>query len=109
MRLPSILTIAERLTLPVITARQIRAQFEIARKDVNMTDIVMEKCDKIMNGYGVEALRGPDFRHYWGEIEVLYVNMGDSYAQTVYYDARSRSFRVGSCGDLIESDEKRFT
>ena len=108
MRLPSILTIADKLNVSANQARQIRTQFEIGRDSDNKTDSVLEKCDKILGGYGVEFLRGPEWRSYWGDTELLYVNLGDTYTATVWFDTRSNKFGVGAWGDLVERQPGRF-
>ena len=58
----------------------------------------------------VESTRGkPWVSHYYQDINLLYVNKGDTYEPTVIYDALKDIWYIGrSWGDVIESDEKRF-
>lgn len=73
-------------------------------------DEALHRCNELLNGYGVEAVRGRDWiSHYYQDINLLYVNKGDTYAPTIIYDTKKEIYYVGtSWGDIVESDMKRF-
>lgn len=67
----------------------------------------MEEANTLLGGHGVEYLpaEDDDFRSAKG---VEYVNMGDTYTTTLLYDRTSRRYIIGSWGDLVERNPKRF-
>ena len=73
-------------------------------------DAALENANARIKGFGVESTRGkPWVSHYFQDINLLYVNKGDTYAPTIIYDTLKDIWYIGcSWGDIIESDEKRF-
>jgi hypothetical protein len=61
-------------------------------------------ADKYLNGYGREYLYSSD-----GSSGVDYVNMGDTYVTTFMFDFAKNRFLVGSWGDLVETQPRRFS
>lgn len=63
---------------------------------------LMMALNEILEGHGVEAVirsgNPPDAE---------YVNMGDTYATTLIWDCKTKSFRLQSLGDWIEAAERR--
>lgn len=59
-------------------------------------------------GYGVEAIRDECFwvDRYWQNIVLLYVNTGETYDTTLYYDVIKDIFGLGSWGDWWEWHER---
>lgn len=118
--IPSIKTIRERLfqnrpCLSALTVRQVMegtglSNFESVRKLVadchhspSLEYKQMTALNEILEGYGDEPI--------WEEDHVLepyatYVNMGDSYINTVIYETWERRFLVMSVGDFIEKRPK---
>lgn len=75
------------------------------RVDKRDVDGIMEKFDRMLDGYGIEAVRGHDYQDsYWGDILFLYVNMGDTYTKTVVYDTQMKRFVFSSWGDYYEEN-----
>ena len=72
-------------------------------------DKAMDKANEILAGYGVEVIRGQYVNRYYGDINALFVNMGDTYAPTVIYDTEKEMFLVMSWGDLVEKYPKGLT
>lgn len=70
-------------------------------------DAALDFADKVLLGYGVEALRGAGWRDYYLDINLLYVNRGDSYLPTILYDTHKDRFYVASWGDYIEARGNR--
>jgi molybdenum cofactor biosynthesis enzyme MoaA len=59
----------------------------------------MDKINDIMKGYGVEGLseeRGGE------RVDLMYVNMGDTYAKTVIFDYDEGLARIGDWGSYVE-------
>ena len=71
-------------------------------------DNALDEINKILKGYGVEAIRDNDWASYFCDIGLLYVNLGDTYIPTVVYDTRKKRFIITSWGNIIESNERRF-
>lgn len=71
-------------------------------------DEVMEFANEAINGNGVEAIQGDGafIDKFWRDTVLVYVNMGDTYDQTILYDTESSEFSVGSWGDFMEEWEK---
>jgi len=78
--------------------------------DARTVDNALNSLNKEIKGYGIEPVRGRDWvSHYYQDINLLYVNKGDTYEPTVVYDTLKDIWYVGtSWGDMIESDMKRF-
>jgi len=78
--------------------------------DAKTIDGALELLNKEFKGYGVEPVRGRNWGgHYYQDINLLYVNKGDTYEPTVIYDTQKDSWYVGtSWGNIVESDMKRF-
>lgn len=73
----------------------------------------MEAINKLLHGYGVEAIRGEWQNGYWCDIVATYVNMGDTYDTTVMM-VRGKSrmdnakIIVTSYGDWIEQYGEKY-
>lgn len=70
----------------------------------------LEAINKLLHGYGTEAIRGNWQNGYWGDIVAVYVNMGDTYNTTVIqvrtgYGSR---FIVTDYGEFIERNETKL-
>lgn len=79
--------------------------------DVYINDI-MNVINTIMEGYGFEHLENEHMwiSHYWMYTIGLYVNMGDTYDETIVYDTSNNEFSNQSWGSFMESfDEKNPT
>jgi len=60
-------------------------------------------------GHGVEGIDDPtrDAR-YWGSTQALYVNVGDPYVLTLFYDIDDKAFYLTDLGEYLEEKEARF-
>jgi hypothetical protein len=63
---------------------------------------LLDEANEKLKGFGIEGFEDND--GYF----VDYVNMGDTYDDTIYFDSLDGKFYAGSWGDLVESDEERF-
>ena len=70
----------------------------------NKADAVMQKVDKLMNGFGLEAIRkeGEHIDSYYFDIIGTYVNTGDTYDLTVVHNSDTGKFEIISWGDFYE-------
>lgn len=72
-------------------------------------DRALEHADHILRGSGVEAIEGDYYvGGYYGNTVLLYVNMGDTYQPTLYFNTVSGTFNVGSWGDWVEANQRRY-
>ena len=63
----------------------------------------LTRAGEMLDGFGVEYLV-PDN----GAQPVAYVNMGDTYNTTLMFDHEKNRFLIGSWGDIVESQPRRF-
>ena len=70
----------------------------------NQIEIMLHMYDEVLNGFGVEAIQieGEYVNSYYRDIVADYVNMGDTYALTILYDAKQDKFMVTTVGDFIK-------
>jgi len=107
MRLPSVKTIRDILRTDDATAKKIRERLEIYRDGREAPSQTLLGIDTLISGHGIEYLASKqDTLHT--ALGVHYVNMGETYAPTVYFDYRAERFHVGSWGDLVEAQSHRF-
>lgn len=65
----------------------------------------LEQFNSDLSGYGIEPLRKNGYFHkYYGDVVALFVNMGDSYTETVFFDTKRELFFIGD----FEFAAKRF-
>jgi hypothetical protein len=62
----------------------------------------LARADIMLDGYGRDELPSPSGR-------VIYVDMGDTYNMTLMFDWSKDKFIVGSWGDLVEAQPRRFS
>jgi hypothetical protein len=73
-------------------------------------DAVLDKCSDLIGGYGVEAINGRYCDGFYQTVQLLYVNMGDTYDTTLCFDTEREKLFVGCWGDWVEkySDEREL-
>jgi hypothetical protein len=74
-------------------------------------EMILEACDDLLNGCGVEAIKPEcDPQHYDEGIRMCpaysYVNTGDAYAWTLVRDHEASRWLVASWSDVVERHEK---
>lgn len=72
-------------------------------------DEALEYFNKMFCGYGIEAVFGKYVDGYYLTVNLLYVNLGDTYIPTICYDTKEERFHICSWGDFVESKPKRFS
>ncbi|MFA5136953.1 MAG: hypothetical protein WC489_06230 [Patescibacteria group bacterium] len=90
---PSVDRMRKVLKIPLESAKRIKQSMNQGKVTGSL-----KLANEAMGGFGVESLY-PDFP------KVYYVNMGDTYSQTLYYTGRS--FQIGSWGDWVEQNAPR--
>ena len=117
MKAPSIKTLCESLNIDKDKARLIRALIKREQKTINESlfpstfqwvqscyhrpnwvERVLSCFSEILEGHGVEAIEGENFRFPL----MSYVNLGETYQPTLLFCSRSQAFRVQSVGDYLE-------
>ena len=74
-------------------------------------DEALEAINKLIGGFGVESVsdeRAPQVDRYYYQIQLLYVNVGDSYGGTILYDTQESTFGVGDVGGWLEVMEPQW-
>ena len=100
--LPSTKTIKDRLACSAETAKKVRDVLEDAHPLTSgKITRALDTIDDLIGGFGREFIGN-------GRQGVSYINMGDTYANTVLYDYKAERFLVGCWGDIVEREPKRF-
>ena len=76
--------------------------------DQKMVDSLLSTANKVMEGHGIEAIRGKYHDRYYGDIVGLYVNMSDTYNTTVLFDTVKRRFLVTDMGAFVEKNDRAY-
>lgn len=68
------------------------------------TELKLEALNQILEGYGVEYIEHKEdsFPDVYG---ISYINLGDTYINTVLFDRASNKWRYCSWGDIVETSE----
>lgn len=100
MNLPSVKTLL-RIRNERITAQALRSKLDCYRLlgPEWTADVTLDACNRVLGGYGVEAIFGPD-SCTWPVL--LYINLGDTYDTTLLYEPAKDRFSVGCWGDYVE-------
>lgn len=111
--------IAERLNIPIEKAEQVKSIIKgnVDPLTVKSVQIWVSECynmpsrielklcaiNHILEGYGIEYVETVDdtFNEPQG---LSYVNLGDTYINTVIFDHSCNKFKYCSYGDIIESN-----
>lgn len=95
---PSVARMAKCLNISKVQAAELKALMEkgyVAR--------TLNFANKVLDGSGIEYLAPSG-----GGNGIDYVNMGDAYSSTLLFDHEKSRFLVGSWGDLVERQPRRF-
>ncbi len=98
--------IATYLDLDADQANDLARELRAAAGDHQDVDVVLEEANAILEGFGIEVIAGEGWvSHYYQNFRVLYVNLGDTYQDTIMYETDEERFLVGSWGDWVEAHE----
>lgn len=119
MSTPSVNTIVKRLDLPKEVAKQIRALMDGSHKLTpeelenlpnrgHEVELIMERIAQLIpNNFGVECLRDENhWDRYYTDNRIMYINMGDTYIETILFDTKHNKYIVSCWGDYIERLER---
>lgn len=100
------------LHMPASDAADLAKRIVDTEKDGSHKEVdkILDDANLLLKGYGVEALTGRwnTYDRYYANIQILYVNLGDTYKTTLLYDAEKDKFSIGAWGDIVETQPKRF-
>jgi len=69
----------------------------------------MDEINKIIDGYSIEVIRSSEeFNSYYGDIVAEYVNMGDQYTPTIFYDNIKKQIQVICFEDWVLKNQKKY-
>ena len=94
---PSIKRMMDFLNMSKADAQMLKAKMDAG----DTVRSILSAADRILNGYGVESIPGVG-----GALS--YVNMGDTYHDTLIFDRKTNRFVVSSWGDIVERQPRRF-
>lgn len=60
----------------------------------------MNALNEVLEGHGVETIRGSEWDSFYGDVTFEYINVGDSYTPTVIYDIRNDKFKLKCIADV---------
>jgi hypothetical protein len=90
-------------------ARELAKQMNQARGNRRGVDDVLAVIDRAINAHGVEAITGDHYVDgFYHNIVALYVNTGDTYNTTVLYATEPERWYIGSWGDWVEKNERKY-
>ena len=100
---PSVQRMVDFLKIPKVHAAAVKARMDAGAP----YQTLLEEADRLLNGNGVEYIQShaDTMRSQDG---LSYVNMGDTYDTTLLYDHKTGRFSVGSWGDIVERQPRRF-
>lgn len=108
-RVPSVKKLMSAFKLPKDVAQQLHDKMQVIGQDADVARF-FTATSPLIGGYGdYETISpaDPNYRGYWMGVALVYVNMGDPYVTTLYYDVEADSFSVGAWGDWLEYAERR--
>jgi hypothetical protein len=66
-------------------------------------DKSLEKINILLHGYGIEIIQAMGADHpYYKDIIAKYVNKGETYTKTIFFDIEHNKFTIDSLGDFAE-------
>ena len=70
------------------------------------TGKILEALNSILKGSCIEAIENERkwIDHYYMYINYLYINSGDVYNPTIFFDTKEEKFFLSSFGDVVELD-----
>jgi len=100
---PSVQRMMDFLKISKEQASALKAMMD----DGKSVSTILREADRLLNGHGVEYIQShaDTMRSQDG---LSYVNMGDTYDTTLLYDHKTGRFSVGSWGDIVERQPRRF-
>jgi hypothetical protein len=67
-------------------------------------ELILCALNEVLEGFGVEPIRDENsWNRYYGDIAAEYINLGDTYINTIMYIPEQSRFICCSWGDYVES------
>ena len=113
MKTPSLKTIKSKLDIQDSKAKRIkRIMIACSGNNPKQTSRGIELINKVLNCYGVETIFGRWNKgwnsSYYCDIQAEFCNNGDSYLDTVIFDAETERFQIQSTGTWTERHSSRL-
>lgn len=90
-------------------AKAIRAAMLLGEDGNRKAEDAMEAINGILDGFGIESIRDPErWNRYWTDTAAIYVNMGDTYVPTVFYEPHENRFVIGDMEWWVLGYEKKY-
>lgn len=108
-RVPSVKKLMAAFKMPKDVAQQLHDKMQVASHGRDVARL-LDAATPLLGGYGDHEVinpADPNYRGYWMGAALAYVNMGDPYVTTLYYDIEADTFGVGGWGDWLEAAERR--
>lgn len=124
MRTPSVKAIMQMLNIPIAKAKEVKRIITETREShllgykgeypqtsawlddnykATFVEVKLLAFNELLHGHGVEVLKNDE-----GHAVVEYVNMGDTYDNTVVFNADTGRFTVESWGNFFERNERKL-
>ena len=71
-------------------------------------ELIMCAFNEILDGYGVEVVRSYNWDNFYGDAAAVYVNVGDTYDNTIVYEVANDRYITTTLGDWVEANERRL-
>lgn len=68
----------------------------------NEIELIMCALNQVLEGHGTEAIRGEWLDNYHCDVIAMYVNMGDTYTNTIIRDLVKNMWIVSSYDDFVD-------
>jgi hypothetical protein len=92
---------------PEASARKLAQAIKNPKLNVDRT---MDLANELLDGHGIEAIRGEyHVDNYYFDTVALYVNMGDTYNATLFYETDTGRFKVTTMGDWVEKNQRKYS
>jgi hypothetical protein len=101
-RARALVRLCER-TLSPDNFASVKKQFSRWHNWPGFPEKVLCAANELLRGYGVEAIYFPNDS---SQVVAEYVNMGDAYSITLFYDHESKDFLIDCWGDYVEGMEE---
>jgi hypothetical protein len=69
---------------------------------------IMKRINELINGFGVESIRGDYVSHFWQDTVALYVNMGDTYDTTILFNTNTKMPMITDMGYFVEKNTRKY-
>lgn len=95
--------------IPPDEARQFANELKMSAHNDREVSEMLKRANSLLGGHGIEVIRSHDHDdRYWGRAVALYVNMGDQYHPTLWYDVYNQEFLIEDWSTYMRFLEGRY-